>query len=120
MQVSPVNHTIRKAISRSSNITQRYTHYLFTGAHIVHAQPSGEKSHAVDDFGEAQIVKHAKDIGAELNACTDFTESFGLLKHGNGMTILRQYHRGGQAANAATRNKQGKGLWVLWDLCHAQ
>ena len=115
MQVSAVNYPIRKAVGRTGYIAQGHANHLFTGTYIIHPETCRKKSHAIDHFGETQIVKHAENIGPELNTRADFTEGFRLFQHSNGVTVLCQHHSGSQTANATARNNEGKGLLGL---CH--
>ena len=67
-----VSSTRRNRPACACNVAELHTHYFFTGTHIVHAEASRKKGHAVDGIGQAEIVKNTKNVGAELDASTEF------------------------------------------------
>jgi chromosome condensin MukBEF MukE localization factor len=77
-------------------------------------RPAGKEGHAVDGLGQAQVVEHAEDVGAQLDAGADFTEARRLLQQGHAMTVLGQHHGRGQPADAAARDEERE--WGC--LCH--
>ena len=110
VQVGAVNHAIGKAVSRPGHVAQGDANDFLAAAHIVHGQAGREKCHAVDGFGQAQVVKHPEDVGPQLDTRTDFTKAGGLFQHGDRMAILRQHQSRRQAAYAAAGNNEGKCL----------
>ena len=109
MQVGPVNHAVWKTVSGARQIAQWHADDLFSSAHVVHGQACRKKGHFADHVGQSQPGEHPENIRTELNARTDFAEAGRLLQHGHGVAVTRQHEGGGQAANAAADDENGKG-----------
>ena len=73
-------------------------------------RPGGKKATGVHRFGQAQVIEHLEDVGAELDAGADLAEGGSLLQHGDRMAVAGQHEGGGQSADAAAGDEEGKRL----------
>lgn len=102
MQVGPINHTVRRAITCAGVVAEWHFNDLFASPDIIHAELRWKKCHLAYCLGQSKIVKHAKNIRSQLYAGVDFAKRWCLLQYVDMVAVLRQYHRGCEPANTTT------------------
>jgi hypothetical protein len=72
---------------------------------IANLKPIGGTGDFTQSLFQTPGKQSARDVGAHLNARTDFTENFGTLKHMRLSTLPRTGQCTSKAANATTHNE---------------
>ena len=117
MQVGTVDDAVGIAVGRESGCTQRHPDDFLAGSHVVHAQARRKERDPIDGVGQAQVFEHLEDVGAELDAGADLSESSRLLQHRHLVPVPGQDVRRGETADTAAGYEEvkrlGHGRWVV-------
>ncbi len=110
VQVGAVDDAVGIAVGGDRRLAEGHADDLFAGAHVVHAQTRRKEGYPGDRIGEAQVIEHLENVGPELDAGADLAEGGRLFQHRHGVTVPGQDIGGGQSADAAAGDENGKRL----------
>ena len=105
VQVAAMNHGIGIAETGAEGIAQVDVGDFLSRKRIHQPELVDIDRHAARGLADAEIVEGMERVGPELDARADLAERRGLLQQDGADSLLRKTERGGEAADASTRDQ---------------